>query len=111
MNKMYHVTLSSAIREPRTAGQRLVIVRSLAAGVPIIVWLLALLLTDASAWAVLCLTTVFFSDAVSRRIPMPGTRWQPLLAPLYVAFVAAVPVVAAMLIAQLGDPAGSPYYQ
>ena len=70
-----------------------------------------LLLTDASPIALATLVLVFFANTISRRIPTKTPQLRRVLDPVFLALVAAIPVVLAMVLAQVLTPTGNDYYQ
>jgi hypothetical protein len=72
---------------------------------------LALLLTETPPWALAPLVLVFFADLVSRRLPPRNGRWQEVLAPVYLALIAAVPAALGVVLALLGDGSDDLYYR
>ncbi len=69
-----------------------------------------LLLTDASPIALATLALVFFANTISRRIPTKTPQHGRVLEPVFLALVAAIPVVLAMVLAQVLTPTGDDYY-
>ena len=82
------------------------------AGVPLLgLSALTLLLTDAYAWALAPLVLVFFADFVSDRIPPTRGRWHRILAPVYLALIAALPAALAVVLALLAERPDELYYR
>jgi hypothetical protein len=71
---------------------------------------LTFLLTEVSAWALLALVTVFFSDGALARWRTADGFGARLAHSLAVAAVAAVPVIGAVAVASWLQPSDSPYY-
>ena len=72
---------------------------------------LVLLLTDVSPWALTPLALIFFSDALSRRLPAGKGLIQQGLRPIYLVLLGSIPGALAVAIAWLMEPSDSLYYQ
>jgi len=72
---------------------------------------LLLLLTAVSPWALLVLVPIFFLDTPSGGLPGSRGPWAAALTPVWLALLAAVPIIAAVLLTQYLAPAQSLYYR
>ena len=73
--------------------------------------LLLLLLTQIRPWALLPVPLVFAAGALSRHLPVPARFSRASVAPLYIAALALIPVLATILLAQAPSPADDLYYR
>ena len=72
---------------------------------------LTLFLTDASPIALTTLVLVFFANTVSARLTPKPESLRRLLDPVLLTLVAAIPIVLAMVLAQIHAPTDNDYYQ